>query len=64
MPDIDGATFAALLITYGVEIGTEVGPVTRTGMADYLRAVADALDTGELLPWLSGIPPAEEEPPF
>jgi hypothetical protein len=63
-PGIDGATIASLLITCGVEIGIGIGPVTRASMADYLRAMADALDMcASVLPSLTRSA-TEEEPPF
>jgi hypothetical protein len=64
-PDIDGSTFGSLLITYGVEVAIEVGPVGRAGMADYLRLVADAVDKGEpFVPSIGSAGEAREDPPF
>lgn len=65
MPEIDEAIFASLLITSGVQIVAETGPASRTDMAEYLRAVADALDGGDpVLPSLNDVMTNAKEPPF
>jgi hypothetical protein len=65
IPDLDGATLGSLLTIYGVEVAVGSKAATREDMADYLRIVADALESGDgPLPTLSGLPPVESEPAF
>ncbi|WP_421999315.1 hypothetical protein [Reyranella sp.] len=49
-PVTDPVTVGSLLLLYGVEISLTVGDIAPERMADYLRAVADAVDdrTGAL----------------
>jgi hypothetical protein len=49
-PEADPVTVGSLLMLYGVEIALTVGDLAPERMADYLRAVADAVDerTGAL----------------
>ena len=65
IPELDGATLGSLMTIYGIEIALGSSAVTRDEMADYLRIVADALQTDDApLPTLSGLPPMESEPAF
>jgi hypothetical protein len=65
IPDLDGATLGSLLTVYGVESAIGSKAATRDDMAEYLRMVADALQSGDgPLPTLSGLPPVESEPAF
>jgi hypothetical protein len=49
-PEVDAVTVGSLLTLYGVEVALTVGDLAPERMADYLRAVADAVDerTGAL----------------
>lgn len=43
-PEVDAVTVGSLLLLYGVEIALTVGDIAPERMADYLRAVADAVE--------------------
>lgn len=49
-PEVDAVTVGSLLLLYGVEIALTVGDIAPERLADYLRAVADAVEdrTGAL----------------
>lgn len=49
-PEVDAVTVGSLLLLYGVEIALTVGDIAPGRLADYLRAVADAVEdrTGAL----------------
>lgn len=65
-PQVDGVTAGSLLMLYGVEIALTVGDIAPERMADYLRAVADAVDEGTgMLPTLGRVHlEGRDEPPF
>lgn len=66
LPDSDPLSLASLLMDYGIEVGLASGSVTNAIMADYLRAMADAVDTDAAV-WPALCLQSEEsvvEPPF
>lgn len=65
-PDVDPVSFSSLLIDYGVELAVASGLVPSALMADYLRALAEAIDT-ESGVWPSLCLPSRNittDPPF
>jgi len=65
-PEVDAVTAGFLLMLYGVEIALTVGDIAPETMADYLRAVADAVeDRTGALPTLGRLySEGRDEPPF
>lgn len=65
VPGTNPVSLASLMIDYGIELGLMSGLVPAVTMADYLRALADAIDTGAPV-WptllLEPIEPATDTP--
>ncbi|MCW5733398.1 MAG: hypothetical protein KIS73_04705 [Enhydrobacter sp.] len=65
-PEVDAVTVGSLLALYGVEIALTVGDIAPERLADYLRAVADAVeDRAGALPTLGRLyTEGRDEPNF